>query len=397
MNKIQGAVDQRIIIMLKNKPLILMTLALLLALALTVNAQGVEPSPSVAINPNANISWPPPVYVVRGEFTIRGSANLANMTNYFVEFRALNDDLTPQDEAQPWAPAILPTANAVQDDVLGVWDTAVVPDGVYELRLTINIQGGNPFFFRVAPVRVENEPPPFALTPTVIPATATPVATLPPPPTATPSTPMATANVNANVRSGDSTQYPIVGALREGESAPIVGISSFGTGWYVIDLSGRRVWISPSVVNVSGDTTGLPRINPPPVPTPVATATPVTQANIVIDAVNISPFPLNCNQTASINVTIRNAGTGATNSGGAIFVQDVHVATGQQQQSTVGTFPVLNPGQTFVSEMRLTVSTYHSEQHRININVDSNNQVAETNEGDNFWSSEYQLQKATCP
>ncbi len=386
--------------MFKNKPLIVAALALMLALALTVYAQDVEPSPDVEINPNANMSWPPPVYVVRGEFTIRGSANLANMTNYFVEFRALNDDLTPQDDDQPWSPAILPTANAVQDDVLGVWDTTVVPDGLYELRLTISLQGSDPFFFRVAPVRVENEPPPFALTPTAIPASPTPAATLPPPPpppTATPSTPMATANVNANVRSGDSTQYPIVGALREGESASIVGISSFGTGWYLIDLSGRRVWISPSVVNVSGDTSGLPRINPPPVPTPVATATPVTQANIVIDAVNISPFPLNCNETASINVTIRNAGNGATNSGGTIFVQDVHISSGQQQQSTVGTFPVLNPGQTFVSQMRLTVSTFHREQHRININVDSNNQVAETNEGDNGWSSEYQLQRAACP
>jgi subtilase family serine protease len=47
--------------------------------------------------------------------------------------------------------------------------------------------------------------------------------------------------------------------------------------------------------------------------------------------------------------------------------------------------------------MFLTVSTFHSEQHRLTINVDSNNQVIETNEGDNFWSSEYQLQKASCP
>ena len=390
--------------MLKHKSLILLTLTLLLALAFTAYAQVVEPTPGAEVNPNANISWPPPVYVLRGEFTIRGSANVANMTNYFVEFRPLNDDLTPLDETEPWSPAILPTAAAVQDDVLGVWDTTAVEDGLYELRLTINVQGGQPVFFRVAPLRIENEPPPFAITPTPILATATPAPTLPPPATATPSTPTVTANLNANVRLGDSTQYPVIAALLEGESAPIVGISSFGTGWYVIELpTGRRGWISPTVVTVSGDTRNLPRIDPPPVPTPVATATPVptptpiTNANIVIDAVQITPFPLNCNQTASINVTIRNAGTTPTNSGGSIFVQDVHIGTGQPQQSTVGTYPVLNPGQTFVSQMFLTVSTFHSEQHRININVDSNNQVIETNEGDNFWSSEYQLQKAACP
>ncbi len=394
--------------MLKNKPLMLVLLAAMLALTLAVSAQDIEPAPDAEINPNANISWPPPVYVLRGEFTIRGSANLGNMTNYFIEYRALNDDLTPlNDEENPWSPAVLPTASAVQDDILGVWDTTVVPDGLYELRLTISVQGGSPFFFRVAPVRVENEPPPFAITPTVIPATATPVIppTQPPPPaTPTPSQPTVTSNVNANVRLGDGTQYPIVGSLLEGQSAPIVGISSFGTGWYVIELpNGRRGWISPSVVTVSGNTSGLPRIDPPPVPTPVATATPiatatpVTNANLVIDAVQITPFPLNCNQTASINVTIRNAGTTPTNSGGAIFVQDMHVNTGQSQQSTVGTFPVLNQGQTFVQQMFLTVSTFHSEQHRISITVDSNSQVVETNEGDNFWSSEYQLQKLNCP
>jgi uncharacterized protein YraI len=254
---------------------------------------------------------------------------------------------------------------------------------------------------------VENEPPPFAVTPTAIPATPTLAFTptpVPPPATATPSTPTVTSNVNANVRLGDGTQYPTVGSLLEGQSAPIVGISSFGTGWYLIEMpNGRRGWISPSVVTVSGNTSGLPRIDPPPVPTPVATATPIatstpiTNANLVIDAVQVTPFPLNCNQTASINVTIRNAGVTPTNSGGSIFVQDMHVNTGQSQQSTVGTFGVLNPGQTFVSQMFLTVSTFHSEQHRLTINVDSNNQVIETNEGDNFWSSEYQLQKASCP
>jgi uncharacterized protein YraI len=323
--------------MLKNKPLIPLLLALMMAFTFTASAQGIEPAPDAEINLNAHISWPPPVYVVRGEFTIRGSANLANMTNYFIEFRQLNDDLTPLDEDDPWSPAVLPTAAAVQDDVLGVWDTTVIADGLYELRLTISLQSGDPFFFRVAPLRVENEPPPFAVTPTAIPATPTLAFTptpVPPPATATPSTPTVTSNVNANVRLGDGTQYPTVGSLLEGQSAPIVGISSFGTGWYLIEMpNGRRGWISPSVVTVSGNTSGLPRIDPPPVPTPVATATPIatstpiTNANLVIDAVQVTPFPLNCNQTASINVTIRNAGVTPTNSGGSIFVQDMHVNT----------------------------------------------------------------------
>jgi hypothetical protein len=388
--------------MFKNKSLIVLTLALLLALTAVVYAQDVEPTGETVINPNANISWPPPVYVLRGEVTIRGSANVANMTNYFVGYRPLAEDLSIPDEEAPFIPAILPTAAAVQDDVLGTWDTTTVPDGLYELQLTINIQGGDPIFFRVSPLRVENVPPPFVATATPQ-ASPTPAPTQPPPPppaTATPSTPRVTANVDANVRSGDSTLYPRIGTLRNGESADILGISSLGSGWYLIQLpSGARGWISGSVVDVSGDLSGVPSVNPPPVPTPAATATPTTpptSANIVIDGVNIDPFPLVCGQTATVRVTIRNAGNGATNSGGAIFVQDIHVSSGQAQQSTSGTFGVLNPGQTFVSEMFLTVSTFYNERHRINITVDSNNQVAETNESDNFWSSEYDLSRANC-
>ncbi|MGA8204694.1 MAG: SH3 domain-containing protein, partial [Woeseiaceae bacterium] len=252
---------------------------LLAALTMTVQAQGIEPAPDATINPSANISWPPPVYVLRGQFTIRGSANLPNMVSYFVEFRPLPNDLTAVDSEAGWTPISLPSASAVQDDVLATWNTTTATDGVYELRLTINLTSGDPATFLVAPVRIENTPPPFAVTPLAPTVLVTP--TLPTIETIAPTadtTPRVTATVDANVRSGDSTVYPVVGALLNGESAPIVGVSSFGTGWYVIRLSnGRQGWISPNVVTLSGDTSNLPSMNPPPPPTPTpipATATP---------------------------------------------------------------------------------------------------------------------------
>jgi len=67
--------------MYTHKRLTLLILALILLLAMPIAAQDVEPTTDTEINPNATISWPPPVYVLRGQFTIRGSANLANMTN----------------------------------------------------------------------------------------------------------------------------------------------------------------------------------------------------------------------------------------------------------------------------------------------------------------------------
>ncbi|PJF29043.1 MAG: hypothetical protein CUN52_10365, partial [Phototrophicales bacterium] len=58
-------------------------------LAVSVNAQGITPNPNTPPNPNANISFPPPVYFLRGEMQIYGSANLPNMANYFLEYRPL--------------------------------------------------------------------------------------------------------------------------------------------------------------------------------------------------------------------------------------------------------------------------------------------------------------------
>jgi uncharacterized protein YgiM (DUF1202 family) len=76
---------------------------------------------------------------------------------------------------------------------------------------------------------------------------------------------MATANMDANVREGDGRQYSVIRTLLEGEGAQIFGISSLGTRWYLIELpNGRRGWVSPDLVTVSGDTDDLPSVNPSP-------------------------------------------------------------------------------------------------------------------------------------
>ncbi len=78
--------------MYRSKLVLVLVAMMLLALAVTVQAQELLPT-STPVDPNANISWPPPVYVLRGEFTVRGAANLPNMVSYFLEFRPLNPDL----------------------------------------------------------------------------------------------------------------------------------------------------------------------------------------------------------------------------------------------------------------------------------------------------------------
>lgn len=368
----------------------------LATLVLPLGAQAQE----LPQDPNANITWPPPVYVLRGEFELHGTANLPNMTNYFIEFRPLNEDLTSDEEAS-WLPAALPSNARVVDDVLGTWNTTVVPDGLYEIRMTLNVSSGSPVFVIVSPVRVENEPP-FGITPTVPPTPTTlpteqAIPTLVPTPTALDLTPRAEAVTGINVRQGDSTFYPVITGMAAGETAPIVGISSTGSGWYQIELpNGRRGWVAPTVVNTTGDVNNLPRVAPPPPPPPTATPTPATAANLVINSLTIAPDPPSCRETFTVTVRVLNAGTGATNASGTLLLQDIHAASGAVTASTNGGFPALNPGQTFDVVMRLTVDTFYEEAHRLTIAVDSLAQIPETNEGDNSAVRDYTLRRGDC-
>jgi hypothetical protein len=376
------------------------TLFLVILFLLLVFPAGAQ---EFVVDPNANITWPPPVYVLRGQFELRGTANLPNMSSYFLEFRRLNDDLTTNETA-PWTPATLPSPARVIDGVLGTWNTTIVPDGLYEIRMTLGVTSGSPVYAIVSPVRVENSPPPFAVVPTqVIIPTLLPtplpqvIPTLVPTPTALDLTPRVEIVTGANVRQGDSTYYPVIAGLVAGEIVPVVGISNTGSGWYLIEMpNGRRGWVAPSVVRISGDVRNVPRVAPPPPPPPTATPTPVTQANLVISSLSLSPDPPRCDETFTITARVYNAGTGPTSSGGTILVQDIHVNSGTSAGSTNGAFPALNAGQTFDAIMRLTVDTYYGETHRLTVTVDSSAQILETNEGDNTVIREYTLRRADC-
>ncbi len=374
---------------------------LLVCVMLPLSAQAQD----FTVDPNANISWPPPVYVLSGAFELRGTANLPNQISYFLEYRQLNDDLTAR-ETVPWTPATLPNAAKVVDAVLGTWNTAVAPDGLYEIRMTINVSSGSPVYSIVSPVRVQNTPPPFAITPTAVflptlVPTSTPFSqilpTLVPTPTALDLTPRAEIVTGANVRQGDSTIYPVIAGLVAGEIVPVVGLSNTGSGWYYIELpNGRRGWVAPSVVRITGDVRNVPRVAPPPPPPPTATPTPVAQANLVISSLTLSPDPPRCQQTFTITARILNNGTGPTSTSGSVLLQDVYSGNGTVTASTNGGFPVLNPGQSFDVVMRLTVSVYYEEVHRLTVVADSLAQIVEINETDNASVRDYTLRRGDC-
>jgi len=366
----------------------LVILALTLLLVLTAHAQETT-------DPNANISWPPPVYVLSGEVEIRGTVNVANMTNYFLEFRTLDDNLEAEDT--PPIPATLPSSTPVQDGVIGVWDTTQVTDGLYELWLTVNVSGGQAVQHIVSPLRIENEPPPF-----VIPATQAapqPVTTEEPAAASGPTATIAVAS--ANVRSGDSTDYSVLMALPLGTELPVIGISNRGTRWYQVQLPDGRVgWVAPSVASISGDTSGLPSIQPPPIPatrTPTPTPTPSTSADLVAGIVVLDPTTPTCQQTFTVGFDVANLGDAPTTVSGVVSLVDSRAADGSAQGTTIGGFPILQPGQTFRVNMPLTISTYYNEVHRITLTIDAGYSIPDRDRSNNTRTIDYTLQKGGCP
>ncbi len=109
-------------------------------------------------------------------------------------------------------------------------------------------------------------------TPILVPTA--PVQTLPPAPAATATVSLQAAlRINANVRSGPGTVYPVLAVLNAGTQVQVLGRNRAGD-WLVIALPGNKPgWIAVSSVQVGFDTSILPEINPPPVPTLEPTAT----------------------------------------------------------------------------------------------------------------------------
>jgi uncharacterized protein YgiM (DUF1202 family) len=355
--------------------------------AISVSAQQ---DADAVIDPNAQITFPPPVYLLRGEFEVRGTANLEGMVGYFLEYRLLNDDLTPNED-DVWLPATIPSTEPVVDDVLGVWDTTLNDDGLYELRLTILFEGEDRIQNIVTPLRVENEIPPFltlgAPVPTeeaiVITTSVAPAATTAP---VTGGAPTGVANVNGNVRTGDSTSYPVITGLRVGQQVDIVGVSNTGSGWYQIRLpDGRLGFVAPTILTVTGDTSTLPRVAPPPVPaslptnTPAATAVPSGLPDALITNVRFDRT-IKQGEAFQFIVTVRNESD--------VTLPGVSVACNftPQNQFFSGNVGDIAPRSQIDAAVTARLDSGGGANTTANCAVDVNNLVAESNETNNFFN-----------
>ena len=92
--------------------------------------------------------------------------------------------------------------------------------------------------------------------------------------TLTPTIPMVSVSVNTNCRTGPGEPFAILGVLMVGQTAEVVGQNSV-TGSWIIKLTpaGPTCWLSNAYASVTGNTGGLPVVNPPPTPTPAGSFT----------------------------------------------------------------------------------------------------------------------------
>ncbi len=247
----------------------------------------------------------------------------------------------------------------------------------------------------------------------VLPPSATPRAVASTPTQAqaaspTSNVPMASFSQPINVRRGPGTNFePAIGVFQAGQTTQIIGINPART-WFKVRFGTGEGWVFGQLTTVSGDITNLPvDAGPPtpipPTPTPVpptaipATAAPASNANLVAGIVVLEPSTPRCGETFTVGFDVANLGTQATSASGIVALRDVRASDGSIQQETIGGFPVIQPGQTFRVVMPLTVSTYYNEDHRITLTIDPQNQIPETENGDNVREVTYRLDKANCP
>ncbi len=116
--------------------------------------------------------------------------------------------------------------------------------------------------------------PTAAPTATAVPPTAT---IAPPTNTPEPQNPRVLADADVNLRGGPGKAYGVVGRLRGGQEAPIIGRNASGDWWQIEAPGAAQAWVAGTVVKVLGaiDTVEVAK-NIPPVPTaaPRPTAAP---------------------------------------------------------------------------------------------------------------------------
>lgn len=149
---------------------------------------------------------------------------------------------------------------------------------------------------------------PININPGVALPTATPQG---PPPTPTLDGVFLTATRRQNIRTGPGLNYDVIGQFSEGETARIIG-ANLDFSWVVIQYRGQQAWLFRDILEVSGNLSDVPLVQPPPTPTPPpATATPTAQPIPDLVVSNAIPNRLIIGQPFNVTATVTNQGGAA--------------------------------------------------------------------------------------
>jgi hypothetical protein len=229
--------------------------------------------------------------------------------------------------------------------------------------------------------------------PVVVTATAAP-----------PTLPDAVVNADTlNVRENPGEGAKILMKVTRDTALDILGRYPDNSWVQVRTPNGIAGWVYRPLLTVNIDLAIVPVVNatfiaPPPTATSIPpTPVPTAQANLVAGIVVFDPAQPSCAQTFTVGFDVANLGSQPTSASGTVSLVDTRASDGSQQGSTIGGFPILQPGQTFRVNMPLTISTWYSEQHNITLVIDPANQIPENVEGDNVRTVSYTLQKGSCP
>lgn len=201
-------------------------------------------------------------------------------------------------------------------------------------------------------------------------ATPTQPSTPTPAPTPTPSGYTLTIqSAVQNVRNGPGLQFEVIGQLRRGTQARVLGATP-DYAWLVIDFRGQWGWLASYLVATFGNRNLLPVIQPPatPTPAPTATQTPPQEPDLVV--LHAGPPRLILDQPMSVNVTLRNQGLSAA---GPFAVAASFEPGGRYVGVNV---PWLAAGEQTTVQLSATLTGATGPQSII-IVVDLNQQVAE--------------------
>jgi ABC-type branched-subunit amino acid transport system substrate-binding protein/uncharacterized protein YgiM (DUF1202 family) len=191
------------------------------------------------------------------------------------------------------------------------------------------------------------------------------------------------ANV-LNVRTGPGFEYDKIGQVEAGDLFRILGaIPDYS--WLLIDYQGGVGWVKSEYVEILGDLSTVPAVEPPPSPTPAATPTPTIPPipDIVIETVVLSPTSPNPGEPFAAAVTVRNAGGGAA---GRFAV----AATWEPGSVyTSGWVEGLAGGQS--AQVQLTGVLTGTGVFQVAVVADLNKDVAELDENNNLYNITYRV------